>query len=207
MNKPMCTVLTTLAIALGLCAGTAAAQSPPVGIACSNSDDVYSMGYFTNAHTSGAPDAQLRLTNDGASVGNLSANIYVFNNDEEMVECCSCTVTPDGYLDLDVNSDLTGNPLTVPAPHRGIIKVVGSIPGYGNPAEAYTYTGTYQGIRGWMTQVQNGATTGSYSLTQSDLKDSCLSLTELFDALQETCKFVVSLGSGAGVCSCNDAGD
>jgi hypothetical protein len=191
---------TTLAVAAGLALAVSLSSSVAQA-ATSPLDDPYAVGYFTNARAPGAPDAQLRLTNDGSTETNLWANIYVFNNDEEMEECCSCLVTPNGYLDLDVNNDLTGNPLGGgPKPPRGIIKVVSSAAQ--GPATSYAPVG---GIRGWLTQIQNG-TGSSFSITESDLKDSYLSPSELAISLQETCSFVLSLGSGTGVCSCTDAG-
>jgi hypothetical protein len=192
MKKLACTLL-FLSIAL-LGVGTAAAQ-----------DNVYDVGYFANAFA-GAPAAHLRLSNDGdASGANLCANIYVFNNAEEMQECCSCAITANGYLDLTVSGSLLTNILdkgTVPT--RGVIKEVSSlVPSSGicNPA-AYT---TQDGIKGWLTHIQHlGA---GYAITETTLTDASLSSTELSFNLQETCSFVESLGTGTGVCSCVDQGD
>jgi hypothetical protein len=184
--------LAAVVIAFALTMGTTSAAAQ---------DYVYSVGYFANAHTTGAPDAQLRLTNDGVTEGNLYADIYVFNNDEEMEECCSCVVTPNGYLDLDVNTDLTGNIEESGSEHtRGIIKVISS-----STFGPTTPTPT-RGIRGWLTRIQNGATAGTFSITEGDLKDSVLSASEEEVSLAETCDFVLSLGSGKGACSCADAG-
>ncbi len=192
MRENMCRMMVLAAVALAIVIG---ATTRTVA-----QDDVYALGYYANAKASGAPDAQLRLSNDGATESNLWADIYVFNNDEQMQECCSCEVTPDGYLDLDVNHDLLGNELTPErATSRGIIKVISSAtPGPTVPVPTI-------GIRGWLTQIQNGASSGSFSITESDLKDSVLSSSEEA-TLAETCSFVLSLGSGAGACSCTDAG-
>jgi hypothetical protein len=204
MNKLTCMPLSLLAVALVLGVGTAAAQTPIV----EGPDFVYDVGYFANANASGAPSAQLRLTNDGhESPANLCANIYVFDTAEEMQECCSCKITPDGYLDLSVNTNLLGNILdhgTVPT--RGIIKEVSSEvpePGVCSPI----YVLTLQGIKGWLTHVEKGATLGTFSLTETPLTDSFLSSEELSFNLEETCSFVQSLGTGTGVCSCADAGN
>jgi hypothetical protein len=163
-------------------------------------DDPFTVGYYEHARVSGAPDAQLRLINDGNTEGNLYADIYVFNNDEQMEECCSCSVTPDGYLDLDVNSDLLGNQLTPEdATPTGVIKVLSST----TPDTAPT---PIAGIRGWLSHIQNGAAAGAYTITESDLKDSVLSpIEESFD-LAETCSFVLELGRPAGACFCTPAG-
>jgi len=179
----------------------AVALVPIAGITTAGAqDDPFMVGYYENARVSGAPDAQLRLTNDGNTNANLYADIYVLNNDEQMEECCSCSVTPDGYLDLDVNSDLLGNQLTPEnATPRGVIKVLSST----TLDTAPTPTG---GIRGWLSHVQNGAAAGAYTITDTDLKDSVLSpIEESFD-LAETCSFVLELGHPAGACSCTPAG-
>jgi hypothetical protein len=187
----------TLAVAVVAAAAVALAlaASPSTSVA---QDDVYALGYYANAKASGAPDAQLRLTNDGATETTLWADIYVFNNDEQMQECCSCGVTPDGYLDLDVNHDLLGNELTPErATSSGIIKVISSRT-FGPTVPTPTI-----GIRGWLTQIQNAAS--GFAITESDLKDSVLSASEEA-TLAETCSFVLELGSGAGACSCTPAG-
>src|SRR5271154_5745049 len=185
MNRPGCTLLSLLAVALVLGVGTASAQ-----------DTFYDVGYFANANASGAPSAQLRLTNDGYdSAASLCANIYVFDTAEEMQECCSCEITPDGYLDLSVNTNLINNILDHGTkPTRGIIKVLSTyVPpgGVCNPTEGDLESG----VKGWLTHVQKGATAGTFSLTETPLTDSYLSETEFFDNLLYTCSFVQSLGT------------
>jgi hypothetical protein len=195
MTRPNCVILALLAVALVLGVGTAVAQ-----------DSVYDIGYFTN-NTKNAPTGQLRLTNDGdASGANLCANIYVFNNAEEMQECCSCEVTANGYLDI-AEKEFTSNILdggTIPT--RGIVKEVSSwVPSSGTCSPtAYT---TQNGIKGWLTNAQKLVTVGAFTFTETPLLDSSLSFTELSVNLQETCSFVLSLGTGTGVCNCADAGD
>jgi hypothetical protein len=191
----LCTTL-AVAIVAAVAAALLLAASPSTSVA--QTDDPYTVGYYSNAKATGAPDAQLRLTNDGSTETTLWADIYVFNNDEQMQECCSCGVTPDGYLDLDVNHDLLGNELTPErATSSGIIKVISSAT-FGPTAPS-----PVGGIRGWLTQIQNAAS--GFAITESDLKDSYLSGSEEA-TLAETCSFVLSLGSGAGACSCSPAG-
>ena len=205
MNKVTCTLLSLLVVALVLGVGTAAAQDEEDGIF---------IGYFANANASGVPSAYLRLSNDGGSgpagspTPSVCAAIYVFDNAEEMVECCSCEVTPDGYLDLSVNSSLLSNILNHGTkPTRGIVEVVGNYP-YPGPCNPTSYE-TEPGIKGWLSHVQKGATAGTFSLTETPLTDAFNSDggEELDYDLEETCSMVQSLGSGTGVCSCADAGD
>src|ERR1017187_707387 len=104
-------LLLTLAVMLG---GTALAQD--------NSD--YFVTYFSNANTTGAPDATVRAVNDGDTENNLYASISVFDDSEELTACCSCVITPDGLLSESVNTNLTANPLTHIKKTRGVIKII-----------------------------------------------------------------------------------
>src|ERR1035438_8783317 len=90
----------------------------------------YFTTYYSNANTKGAPDSTVRIINDGSYTGspygNLWAAIYVFDDSQELQECCSCVVTPDGLLSESVNNNLTANPLTGVTLARGVIKIVGT---------------------------------------------------------------------------------
>ena len=55
----------------------------------------------------------------------VCADIYVFDDNQEMSECCSCPITANGLLTPSVNRDLDGNALTGwPPPSDGVIKIV-----------------------------------------------------------------------------------
>jgi hypothetical protein len=197
MNTLRCTLLSLLAVVVVLGVGAAAAQ-----------DYNYDVGYYTNVIAPGVASARLRLMNDGyASPAPLCADLYVFDTQGEMAECCGCQITPDGYLDLTVNLSLIGNMLDHGTrPTRGIIKEVSSaVPSGGvcNPTAATPE----DGIKGWLTHIQKGATTGTFSLTETPLTDTYLSQEELSFNLELTCFFVQLLGFPTGVCSCADAGD
>ncbi len=140
------------------------------GVALAQPDGInnsYFTTYFSNANTANAPDATLRIINDGSGVsGNLYANIYVFDDSEELTECCSCVVTPDGLLSESVNKNLTANPLTGIKPTRGVIKIITSGVSGGNWGVP---TG---GFRGWATHVQKLAS--GFAVTETLLADSNL---------------------------------
>jgi len=186
------------ALILALGSTTAVAQS--------GFDDVYAVSHFSNAHVTGAPDGVLRLVNDGSvsdasPAGDLCASVYVFDSNEELNECCSCKITPNGILSLSVNKNLTSNTLTGVTPARGVIKDVSSLPVAGKcDATAQTQQ---QGIRGWITHPQKGTGTG-FGLTEEELMDSFLSTAEAND-LAEDCKVLIELGTGHGICSCKDS--
>ena len=210
MKKLGLLLLPILAITLML-GGNAFAQDKPIGVDSS----VYFVTYYSNANTSGAPDATLRIVNDGdfrSEGGPLWAAIYVFDDSQEMRSCCSCEITPDGLLSESVNKELTANEFTGRGQiARGVIKVLSAVsgdPAYLDDVDA--------GLRGWMTHIQATTTTfpapgpgngvnavekGPWLVTEDALADSNLSGSE-FSNLQTTCSYGLTIGSGYGLCPC-----
>jgi hypothetical protein len=190
-------VLCTLILAVVALAGMAQAQS------------AYRVDYFANANTGGAPDATLRLDNDGsASSGgtdgapaysvNLCADIFVFDTNEELSECCSCLETPDGLRTLSVNSDLTANPLTGVTLTTGVIKVVAAATtGGACPVPTHISLASGGEIQGWATHIQNS----NFAITETASQASNLSSAEESN-LAKQCGAIVKVGSGKGICSC-----
>jgi len=170
-------------IALTLC-GSALAQGDY---------SVYFVTYYSNNDVSGAPDATVRLVNDGTSGTWLSANFYVFDDSEELTECCSCAVSPDGLLSEDVKTELTANPLSGPIRSRGVIKVVSNA--NGSVSSPYPTAG----LHGWATHIQKDGS--GFAITESPLADSNYSDYEA-GALGPICAVLLQLGSGYGSCSC-----
>jgi len=192
-------VFGAMAAALMLALGSTAA------VAQQDEDDIYALSYYSNAHITAAPDAALRLVNDGfvsdaSPAGDLCASIYVFDSQEQLAECCSCKITPNGILSLSVNNNLTKNTLTGVTPTRGVVKTISSFPtsGYCDP----TTDNEQEGIRGWITHIQKGAS--GYGQSEEELMDSNLSSYEAAD-LAEDCKVLIELGSGHGKCDCTDS--
>jgi hypothetical protein len=177
--------------------GTFSSCAPP---------NVYTVDYFANANTAGAPDATVRLINDGtlgdtSPTGDLCAAIYVFDNREQMQECCSCKITPNGYLALGVNPNLTSNNPGKTL-QRGVIKVISSTPPTTAGLCDATSISEQPGIRGWMSHLQK--TNPGFQFTEGGLKDATLDSAELAD-LQEDC-VVIAQNGVTGVCSCADVG-
>lgn len=155
--------------------------------------------YFSNAHRSGFADATIRLTNPGVSGGNLCAELYVFDQDQQLSECCGCLVSTDGLLTLSVNKDLTGNPLTGVKSMTGVIKLVSanvSADGSCNP----TAVTPDANLLGWSTGIQAKGTS-EFAVTETSFQLTPLGDNELA-ALQSQCSLSSTLGSGQGVCSC-----
>jgi hypothetical protein len=173
-------------LALVVFAGMAQAQSP------------YRVDYFANANTGGAPDATLRLDNDGSAAdANLCADIFVFDADQEMSECCSGLETPDGLRTLSINSNLTANPLTGVVLTGGVIKIVAAAT-TGGACPVPTHITLVSGgeIQAWATHIQNS----NFTVTETTSQVSNLSAAEE-SKLAKQCGAIVAVGSGAGICS------
>jgi hypothetical protein len=163
----------------------------------------------------------LRLVNDGfrsdssATFGDLCAAIYVFDDHENQMECCSCRITPNGYLALSINSNLTANNPPNKTLHRGVIKLVSSQPTSGGICDPTTATinnnaNTHIGIRAWLTHIEKLGSSSSYQTSTEDLKDSYLDTNtpgaEAVD-LAADCAHLRSIGNGVtGVCNCGATG-
>lgn len=188
-------VLLLVAIALML-SGTALAQN--VG-----DNSTYFVTYYSN-NVSTAPHAVARFINDGDTgagpdpVGDLWAAIYVFDDSEELTECCACVVTADGLTSEDVYGQLTANPLTGKVPTRGVIKVVSS------SSSDPTAPKPTAGLRAWATHIQRVTpTAGAYSQTETPFADSNLGSAEQA-ALGALCYYDALLSGSPCTCTPKD---
>jgi hypothetical protein len=171
-------------------------------------NSVYFTTFYTNANIAGVPDPTLRLVNDGER-GTLWASIYVFDDSQEMQECCSCSVSADGLLSESLNKELLTNSITGKVNHVGTINVISSsTPGPTSNTPA-------PGLRGQISW--DIATNSPVDVPVSNAVDLFLQMEEhpLADsnlvsaeqtALQESCSFGITLGSGAGTCTCTPEG-
>jgi hypothetical protein len=160
---------------------------------------VLAVSYFSNAHTSGVGDATIRLTNSGPTGGNLCAEIYVFDQDQQLSECCGCVVSPDGLRTLSVNTDLTGNPLTGIKSTTGVVKIVPADASITSSCDPTAITPDAS-LVAWSTNIQKQSVS-EFAITETSFQLGPLGDSELA-ALQNQCSFASTLGSGKGVCSC-----
>jgi len=171
------------------------------GTASAQNNSAYFVTYFSNAlHSDAAPDSTVRVINDGSTGANLWASFYVFDDSQELQECCSCAVTPDGLTSESMNNNLTGNPLTGRLKSTGVIKMISSSVAAGGP----NFTNKpASGLRVWATHVQRVTpTSGGYRISESMGAASNLASSE--ETLLETLCFYVNLldGGRQGICSC-----
>jgi hypothetical protein len=160
---------------------------------------VLAVSYFSNAHTSGFADATVRLTDPDATSGSLCAEIYVFDRDQQLSECCGCLVSPDGLRTLSVNTDLTGNPLTGAKSRTGVVKIV-SADASANPSCDPTAITPKASLVAWSTNIQKQSAS-AFVVTETTFQLGPLGDDELA-GLKSQCSFSSTLGSGQGVCSC-----
>jgi hypothetical protein len=158
--------------------------------------DLLKVNYFSNANTTSAPDGTVRITNPGSPTGNLCAQIYVFDPEQELSECCACLVTPDGLRTLSVNTDLTKNPLTPVTLTTGSVSIVS---GYTSGKSCSPINDVVSPtIRAWGTHIQSDSS--GYSITETEYSDRALG--EYNDNLLIACYGILLDGSGHGVCTC-----
>ncbi len=209
-------------LAITLMLGGNALATPPVN---QGDGSYYFVTYYSNANTAGVPDGTLRIVNDAGYTGCVAlqgdtecigdpplwADIYVFDDSQEMRSCCACQITSDGLLSESVNKELTANEFTGRGQiARGVIKVVSS--SNWDPTNPWPVSG----LRGFMTHIQATTTTfpapgpgnavnavekGPWFVTEDPLADSNLSQTELGN-LGTLCSYGLTIGSGYGLCPC-----
>ena len=179
-------------------------------------NDPYHVSYYGNAN-SGLPSAQVNIVNPGSlagysqhdahpPVGDLCANVYVFVSDQQMTECCSCLITPNGNLQLSVDNDLTANPYTTDPPKAGDIKIVSSAAAglsctgtAGLPFAALPYTpaGT---LLEWITHSRP-TTASLVTVTETAFHPTFLIQQEQ-QKLVNQCYTIWTNGTGHGRCTC-----
>jgi hypothetical protein len=169
-----------------------------IGAGVASAQDVYKLNYFSN-NAAPAPDATVRIDNPGLTYGNLCAMVYVFDNDQQLTECCGCVETHNGLRTLSVRANLTSNPLTGKVSNNGVIKIISAAVN-DSPCDPTSNVSPKANLRAWGTHIQNpvGA---AFPITETEYSDSTLGATELAN-LQAQCAFVNILGSGQGICSC-----
>lgn len=148
-------------------------------------------------------DTTFRFSNPGSDEPQLCAMAYVFDQDQQMAECCGCLISHNGLRTLSLNRDLIANPLTGTAPTTGTLMLV-TADSVSNPScNAASITPRGMAIA-WATHLQTPSPSVS-AVSESTLSSTPLSAT-LSSSLQAQCQFIQQLGGGQGICTCG-AGD
>jgi hypothetical protein len=192
-----------LAVAIVACATVAFAQDvggPP---------DKFQVRYASNLNIG---DSVINITNAGTTntaagaLTNICANVYTFSPDEQLISCCSCTVTPNALVSLSANGDLVSNTLT-PAHPTSIVVKIAYTAGTACNASNVPVANLAAGGRAWGTTLHAAPTTPvSYQVTETEFSPAGLSAGELA-RITSFCGFIQANGSGFGICrSCRLGG-
>ena len=171
--------------------------------------DSYQVAYAGNF---AAGDSVVNMTNagsiDGADpLGDICANIYTLAQDQQVVSCCTCPLTPNHLRTLSVKNDLISNTLTPGVPTGVTIALIAS----GNPTGVATACNAAtvnpanlkSGLRAWATTL-HAAPGGGFAVTENAFLPALLSTGE-FAKLTSYCNFIQLNGSTFGICgSCRD---
>ena len=163
------------------------------GTAWAQTQDVFWVGYYntgvTNVNTFSPGGVQ--LINPGTSGGTLCADVYVFDPNEELKECCALPISTDGGLFLSIEG-FTTNPANGVYSPTGVIKVVSD-----PTCNPFNPVPTPE-LRGSIFNVNRP------SVTETALQAAPLSSQELYE-LGLLCSFIPNQ-SGPGVCFPADSG-
>jgi hypothetical protein len=152
------------------------------------------VSYFSRVNSVNAGiDGTVQLTNPGPT--SLCAMVYVFDQNQELNECCGCPISHNGMRTLSLLKDLTANTLTGKKPRAGEIKVVPSDPAQNPQCDPVASAPTGVILAWGMNAQVPGATTETeYAMVPlSDGEETIL---------VNLCSFVKQLGGGHGICSC-----
>jgi hypothetical protein len=170
--------------------------------------DSFQVRYASNLNIG---DSVINITNAGTqnvagALTNICANVYTFSPDEQLISCCSCTVTPNALVSLSANADLVSNTLTPAHPTSIVVKIVTTAGVACNASNAPVASLT-AGLRAWGTTLHAAPTTPvTYQVTETAFSPAGLSAGELA-RITSFCGFIQANGSGFGVCrSCRLGG-
>ena len=189
MSKLVSVILVALAFSI-----VALAQDPPA--------DAYQVRYAANLNIG---DSVIDLTNTGTAGGldpggNICANVYVFDPNQELGACCACPLTPNGLAALSVKSDLLSNWLTPGTPTGGVTIALLASKQAICDAATVTVPTLVGGLRAWGTTLHALPGGTSYALTETPFARATLSAGELAK-LVGFCGMIEAVGSGYGICS------
>ncbi len=173
-------------------------------------EDAYQVRYAANLS---AGDSLINLTSTGGVVGiepasDICANVYVLADDQQLIACCACPLTPNHLQTLSVKNDLVSNTLTPGIPTDVTIALIASsgaetcnaatLPG-GVTEDPVYLAPLARGLRAWGTTL-HAAPGGGFAVTETEFSHASLSDSEL-TKLTSYCGFIQANGSGYGICT------
>jgi hypothetical protein len=161
--------------------------------------DAYQVRYAANLS---AGQSVVNLTNAGTvsgvePAGNICANVYVFAEDQQLIACCACELTPNHLQTLSVQNDLISNTLTPGVPIGVTVGLVATAGAGCNPSTVSAGS-LAPGLRAWGTTL-HAAPGGGFFGSETAFSFAELSATEL-QKMTQLCGFIQANGSGYGIC-------
>jgi len=153
----------------------------------------------------------------GTQSGSFCANVYAFDQNEEMISCCACYITPDQTVHLGAIADLTTNTVTSVSVNSITIKLVETVSATQKSTDCAQSAGllgaavdgvaaaalaTSGGMVAWRTTPHPGPS-GAGVWTEVPFTPAQLSAAEESN-LQAACANIIGRDSGKGLCgSCH----
>ena len=158
----------------------------------------------------GGYDQMIRIINVGtlgtpltSPVGDICANVYVFDANQEMLACCAARLTPNELASAYVGRQLTSNTVTTVVPPSGVIKIVLAQPP-GPNCTPTTIGATPDAGLGVVFGTHLQKESNYLFVTETQKQSSTLSSQEQ-GFLQLACSFALYIGSGQGTCDISTA--
>jgi hypothetical protein len=176
--------------------------------------------YAGNLNMDDGAQSVINISNNGAAStpsaipnGDICVNVYAFSPDEQMVSCCSCTVTPNALVNLSVKRDLMSTSLTPILASAAVVQLVASRSSGSTVCDAGTTTPDQlsEGLEAWGTSLHvlslnRASSPVTYGLGETPFSKASLTAGQL-SRLVQVCAFLRANGSGYGVCkSCREGG-
>ena len=171
----------------------------------------YYVDYYSNNVDHGF-DQIIRIINVGTlgtpltspATGDICANVYVFDANQEMLACCAARLTPNELASAAVHRQLTFNTVTQIVPTSGVVKIVlAQVPGSGCTPTTIGATPDAGLGAAFGTHLQKESS--QLWVTETQKQPSTLSSQEQ-GFLQLACSFALYIGSGQGTCNISVGG-
>jgi hypothetical protein len=149
------------------------------------------------------------MVNDGAANGApICVSVYGFDNNEELLDCCTCSITANGLASIPVHAGVLANTLTGKVPASAVIKLVVTndapanctVAGAAANGVTTATRGFSPGLRAWGTTL-HATVSGGYSSTETPFAFAGdeLSAAE-YTHLTSFCNFINLDGTTQGIC-------
>jgi hypothetical protein len=202
VSTPSIASMNASGLATGQKVGTTGVAASLNGIQIDGTLTVQPLLTVTYFDVTSGNDSTIRITNPAVTGQDLCTMIYVFDQNQQMSECCGCLVSQDGLVTLSLNKNLLNNPLTGVSSKAGTLMLVTAdhSANLACNASAIAPDGT---AVAWSTHLlQTGKVSSGLVPSTEDTFSTMPLSSMLSSALQAQCAFIQQLGSGQGICSC-----